>query len=47
MEKTVGKRSQTRMVKRNKIKKDKNFAWVNIVYIIIFAGIIFAMSKFV
>ena len=47
MEKTVGKRSQTRMVKRRKIRKDKNFAWVNIGYIIIFAAIIFAMSKFI
>lgn len=47
MEKTVGKRSQTRMVKRQRNRKNKSLAWVNIVYIIILAAIIFGMGKFI
>ncbi|MGL4655739.1 MAG: hypothetical protein ACRCWM_07640 [Sarcina sp.] len=42
---TVGKRSQTRAAKSKRDKKNKNLAWVNIVYIIILAGIIFGASK--
>lgn len=47
MEQSVGKRTQTRMVKRKKTKKTKGLAWVNIGYIVIFALIIFAMGRFI
>lgn len=42
---TVGKRSQTRAAKSKKHRKNKNLAWVNIIYIVIFALIIFGASK--
>ncbi|MGL5634731.1 MAG: hypothetical protein ACRDDL_06705 [Sarcina sp.] len=42
---TVGKRSQTRMVKKKKNKRNRGLAWVNIGYIVILSLIIFGMGK--
>ena len=47
MEHSIGKRTQTRMVKRKKTKKTKGLAWINIGYIVVFALIIFTMGRFI
>ncbi|MGL4989623.1 MAG: hypothetical protein ACRC57_00440 [Sarcina sp.] len=44
---SVGKRSQTRSIKRKKEKKVKNLAWLQMFYVIILALIIFAVGRFI
>lgn len=47
MEKSVRKRTGTRVVKRNRRRKTSNITWINIAYIVVFALIIFAMGRFI
>ncbi|MGL4451408.1 MAG: hypothetical protein ACRCTZ_09480 [Sarcina sp.] len=44
---SVGKRSQTRAAKSKRNRKNKNLAWVNIIYIVILAAIIFGAGKLI
>lgn len=42
---TVGKRTQTRAAKSKRARKNKELAWINIIYILILSGIIFIAGK--